>query len=89
MNRYEKVTDQLLTAVAAEHGDRLLAKVRVADVMDVDSLTGAAKHYGLSAHYDFVMIQADTSVPSSPSNSMAPSTGPTLPLSDATDSKIN
>lgn len=63
VNRYEKVTDQLLTAVAAEHGDRLLAKVRVADVMDVDSLTGAVKHYGLSAHYDFVMIQADTSVP--------------------------
>lgn len=63
VNRYEKVTDQLLTAVAAENGDRLLAKVRVADVMDVDSVTGAAKHYGLSAHYDFVMVEAGTSVP--------------------------
>ncbi|MEV0901451.1 DUF2726 domain-containing protein [Actinoplanes sp. NPDC049802] len=63
VNRYEKVTDQLLTEVAAEHGDRLLTKVRVADVMNVDSLTGVAKHYGLSAHYDFVMIQAETSMP--------------------------
>jgi hypothetical protein len=63
VNFYEKVTDRLLTTAAADHGDRLLAKVRLADVIDVDHLTGRAKSYGLSSHLDFVMVRADTSEP--------------------------
>lgn len=63
VNHYEKVTDRLLTAAAAESGDRLLTKVRLADVMEVGSWAGSAKWFGLSAHFDFVMVDAETSVP--------------------------
>lgn len=63
VNFYEKVTDRLLTTAAADHGDRLLAKVRLADVIEVEQLTGRAKHYGLSSHLDFVMVRTDTSEP--------------------------
>lgn len=56
VNSYEKVTDRLLTTAAADHGDRLLAKVRLADVIEVEQLTGRAKNYGLSSHLDFVMV---------------------------------
>jgi len=63
VNFYEKVTDRLLTTAAADHGDRLLAKVRLADVIEVENLTGRAKQYGLSSHFDFVMVRADTSEP--------------------------
>jgi very-short-patch-repair endonuclease len=60
---YEKATDRLLTAAAIENGDRLLTKVRLADVIDDEGLTGRAKRYALSAHLDFVMVDAETSVP--------------------------
>ena len=63
VNFYEKVTDRLLGTAAADHGDRLLAKVRLADVIEVEHLTGRAKSYGLSSHLDFVMVRADTSEP--------------------------
>jgi len=63
VNFYEKVTDRLLTTAAADHSDRLLAKVRLADVIEVEHLTGRAKSYGLSSHLDFVMVRADTSEP--------------------------
>ncbi len=63
VNFYEKVTDRLLTTAATDHGDRLLAKVRLADVIEVEHLTGRAKNYGLSSHLDFVMVRADTSEP--------------------------
>lgn len=63
VNSYEKVTDRLLTTAAADHGDRLLAKVRLADVIEVEQLTGRAKNYGLSSHLDFVMVRTDTSEP--------------------------
>lgn len=63
MNHYEKLTHRLLTEIAHQHGDSLLAKVRVADAMDLDDWTGDAKHYGLAAHYDFLMVDAATSLP--------------------------
>ncbi len=63
VNLYEKVTDRLLTQAAKDRGDRLLTKVRLADVIDVDGLTGRAKDYGLRAHLDFVMVDAETSEP--------------------------
>ncbi len=63
MNLYEKVTDRLLTTAAADVGDRLLAKVRLADVVDADQLTGRAKKYALSSHLDFVMVEPGTSEP--------------------------
>ncbi|WP_170182526.1 DUF2726 domain-containing protein [Blastococcus colisei] len=63
VNHYEKVTDRLLTSEAADNGDRLLTKVRVADVLNVDHLTGRLKGYALSAHFDFLMVEAETSIP--------------------------
>lgn len=63
VNLYEKVTDRLLTEQAAASGDRLLAKVRLADVIEADALTGRAKDYALRAHLDFVMVNADTLEP--------------------------
>jgi hypothetical protein len=36
VNRYERVTDRLLTAAALQNGDRLAAKVGLAEVLDVD-----------------------------------------------------
>ena len=55
-NRYERVTDRLLTAAALENGDRLAAKVRLADVLDVDKTSYADKQFALKAHLDFVMV---------------------------------
>ncbi len=63
VNFHEKVTDRLLSTAAADNGDRLLAKVRLADVLEVEHLTGRAKHYALAAHLDFVMVHAETSAP--------------------------
>ena len=63
VNFHEKVTDRLLSTVATDTGDRLLAKVRLADVIDVEHVTGRAKQYALAAHLDFVMVHAETSAP--------------------------
>jgi hypothetical protein len=63
VNRYEIATDRLLTSAAEDYGDRLLAKVRVADVLDVEKATGRALSYALAAHFDFVMVDRETSVP--------------------------
>ncbi|MFC4133487.1 DUF2726 domain-containing protein [Hamadaea flava] len=63
MNRYEKVTDHQLSVAAAKYGDRLLAKVRLADVVDVDAWTAGVRRYGLASHLDFVMVTAETSMP--------------------------
>lgn len=63
VNFYEKATDRLLTSAAADNGDRLLTKVRLADVVDIDVFSGHAKGYGLKAHLDFVMVDAKSSVP--------------------------
>ena len=62
VNLYEHKTDRLLTAAADEHGERLLTKVRVADVIDIDRLgvTGRARSYALAAHFDFVMVDEAT-----------------------------
>lgn len=63
VNRYEKVTHQLLTTAAADNGDELWAKVRLADVIDEAGYTGRLKQYALSAHLDFVMVDPATSLP--------------------------
>ncbi|MBC8990203.1 DUF2726 domain-containing protein [Micromonospora chalcea] len=63
VNRYEKITDRLLSTIAAENGDRLLPKVRVADVINVDSWPGSARWTGLAQHFDFVMVDAETAAP--------------------------
>lgn len=60
VNSYEQSTDSLLTSVAEAHGDRLLTKVRLADVVDIDDYTGETKSYGFRAHLDFVMVDSET-----------------------------
>lgn len=63
VNTYEKVTHQLLTTAAHDNGDVLHAKVRLADVIDITSYSGRAKNYALKAHLDFLMVDAETSLP--------------------------
>jgi uncharacterized protein DUF2726 len=63
LNFHEKATHHLLCTAARDHGAHLLAKPRLADVIDADLLPGREKHYALMAHLDFVMVDAETSVP--------------------------
>lgn len=63
VNRYEAATDRLLTGVAVDKGDRLLLKMRLADVVDVEHLPSTPKWYAMSAHLDFVMVNGETSYP--------------------------
>jgi hypothetical protein len=46
VNFYERATDRLLTSTATRTGDRLLTKVRLADAIDVDGLTGRLSSMG-------------------------------------------
>lgn len=63
VNTYEKVTHQLLTTAAHDNGDVLHAKVRLADAIDITSYAGRTKSYALKAHLDFLMVDAETSLP--------------------------
>ncbi|UCM88456.1 DUF2726 domain-containing protein [Streptomyces marincola] len=63
VNRYEDAADQMLQRTAAEHGDRLMLKVGLADAIDIDGmddLSGRAKSYALRAHLDFLMVDTAT-----------------------------
>jgi len=62
VNRYEKLADRLLADSA--QGDRLLTKVGLADVIDVEALDSSLKTYALKAHLDFVMVDVESSLPS-------------------------
>jgi len=66
VNRREHEADVLLREVGAENGDRLLAKVRLADVVDPGDWMGSRRDlgtYALQSHLDFVMVDDETSVP--------------------------
>jgi hypothetical protein len=66
VNRKEHEADLLLREVGSENGDRLLAKVRLADVVDPGEwMLSRAKlgRFALMAHLDFVMVNYNTSVP--------------------------
>jgi hypothetical protein len=56
-NEYEEVTHEALLDAAARSGARVFPKVRVADVLDVESsgLTRDEYSYALKAHFDFVV----------------------------------
>lgn len=62
VNRYEAAADQLLRKLA-EPEDRLLLKVGLKDALDLDripDLTSRERSYGLMAHLDFVMVDAES-----------------------------
>ena len=66
VNKAEVDIDRQLVEIAAENGDRLMPKVRVADVVELDQIDGlksVEKTFGLKAHLDFVMVDAETSLP--------------------------
>jgi very-short-patch-repair endonuclease len=63
VNLHERATDRLLDDVVTGHGDRLLSKVRLADAIDADALTGRDKQYALSAHLDWLVVDARSSAP--------------------------
>ena len=66
VNRKEHEADSLLREVGFENGDRLLTKVRLADVIEPgDWMTTRAElgGFALKSHLDFVMVKEDTSEP--------------------------
>ena len=65
-NRYEKAADELLQTFSADTGDRLVPKMRLADVVDIDLLDDQAprdRWFALSTHLDFVMLEKDSGLP--------------------------
>lgn len=65
-NRYEKAADELLQAFSTDTGDRLVPKMRLADVVDIDALddqTPRDRWFALSTHLDFVMLDQDSGLP--------------------------
>lgn len=65
-NRYEKAADELLRKFSAGTGDRLVPKMRLADVIGIDSLDAAipgGRWFALSAHLDFVMFDGKSGLP--------------------------
>lgn len=63
VDSYERVTDQLLTSAATANGDRVQAKVRLADAIHIGHLRGRVKQFALMAHLDFVIVDSVTSLP--------------------------
>lgn len=66
VNRKEHEADSLLREVGVENRDRLLTKVRLADVVQPgDWMTTRAElgTFALKSHLDFVMVEEDTSIP--------------------------
>ena len=62
-NRYEKAADELLQTFSTNMGDRLVPKMRLADVVDIDSLEDQLpgdRWFSLSTHLDFVMLDQDS-----------------------------
>jgi hypothetical protein len=65
-HRYEKAADELLQTFSADTGDRLVPMMRLADVVDIDSLNDqipGARWFALSAQLDFVMVDRDSGLP--------------------------
>ncbi|MGI5506351.1 DUF2726 domain-containing protein [Lentzea sp. CA-135723] len=65
-NRYEKAADELLQTISTDMGDRLVPKMRLADVVDIDSLDDLAtrdRWFALSTHLDFVMLDHESGLP--------------------------
>lgn len=63
VNRVEHQADELLQRTAAANGDRLLAKVRLADAVDVGNWGAPYQEFAMRAHLDFLMISVATSEP--------------------------
>lgn len=63
MNPVEHRADELLQRTAEERGDRLLAKVRLADAIDVGNWGDPHRGFAMRAHLDFLMINVATSEP--------------------------
>lgn len=59
----EIATDEALAEVAERLGYRVFPKLRIADALDINpsGLSDEQFHYALSAHFDFVVGEADTS----------------------------
>lgn len=65
-NRYETAADELLQAISIDAGDRLALKMRLADVIDIDSLDDLSprdRWFVLSSHLDFVMLDHGSGLP--------------------------
>lgn len=63
VNPAEHRADDLLQRTAEANGDRLLAKVRLADALDVGDWGNPHRDFAMRAHLDFLMISAATAEP--------------------------
>lgn len=63
VNPVEHRADKILQHTAEANGDRLLTKVRLADVIDVGDWGNPHLGFAMRAHLDFLMINATTSEP--------------------------
>lgn len=66
VNRYELIADEKLRRLADENGDRIIPKPRLADIVDIDSLSRIPgqdiRKYALMAHLDFVMVDTNSTI---------------------------
>ncbi|KJK35825.1 hypothetical protein UK23_42545 [Lentzea aerocolonigenes] len=65
-NRYEEAADELLRKISADTGDRLMLKMRLASVVDIDTLDTqipGGRWFALSAELDHVVFDGETGQP--------------------------
>lgn len=63
VNKYEEITHKTLQEAVSKADAQVFAKVRVADVLQIErsGITDQEYSYALSAHFDFVIAAADSS----------------------------
>jgi hypothetical protein len=61
LNKSEEATYLRLSGIAGDHSALVFAKVRVADVLQINrsGISNEQYHYALSAHFDFVVTDAE------------------------------
>lgn len=61
LNFHEEATHAILSKVATQNGAKVFAKVRVADVLEINDsgLSNTEYSYALKSHFDFVVTESD------------------------------
>jgi hypothetical protein len=65
-NRYEAAADELLRKISADTGDRLMLKMRLASVVDINTMDAqipGGRCFALSAELDHVVFDGETGLP--------------------------
>jgi hypothetical protein len=65
-NRYEQAADELLQKISGDTGDRLMLKMRLASVIDINTLDAqipGGRWFALSAELDYAVFDGETGLP--------------------------